>query len=365
MQKIVSFLTLVSLKLHSFAQAWVWDEITQEAEESEPINFFHLIITAILCVIIWLEYLSYKYIRTLNNNNYLKIRKITIVTYTIISIIIPISILTFFDLKRDSLESNAYCNLNNIINNAGSYIELNNNSYVSFIEINPRDNQVPNNLIKNNSIYRMFIEYGVTPHNGIYRCFNIKTLGSQVIFAKDAKLKGFSSEEKPALFHGYIRPFRIRYYSPNNINPNLDLGNVYHNFIQDFIYNHNSQLNYDITTKFFQHPLNEYYEINHIPSGDEMWAENKLYYENDIVQERSYEYKTINYGNFDVTYCISRPCKLGVCEKYAHGNIFGKKIFDKIHLVKRYECLSRFGCIWVFFSLGIFAIFYFSRPSRK
>ena len=96
-----------------------------------------------------------------------------------------------------------------------------------------------------------------------------------------------------------------------------------------------------------------------------LWQENKLYYENDIVQERTYEYKTIEYGNFDITYCLSRPCKLGVCEKYTKGSIFGKRLFDKIHIVKRNEALAKYCSIWVFILCGALLILYLGNPSRN
>lgn len=353
------------ISLNSFAQAWVWDEIAQEAEESEPITLFHILSCAIFCAIIWLGIRAYKYLKTIKKNRYLKIRKTSIIVCTIVTLILPLSILIVFDIKRAILESEAKHTLNNLINSAYSFIELENGGYISFNEIQPQDNQLPNNLISRNWMDKLIIGENAIPYDGIFRCYNIDTFGYQVIFAGEARLKGFSSEENPALYHGWIKPYRIRYYSSNNINPSRDLTNVYRDFLQSFICNHRAQLNDDIAHNFFYHSLNEYYEINHIPTGDEMWKDNKLYYEEDIVQERTYEYKTINYGNFDITYCISRPCKLGVCEKYSHGSIFGKKIFDEIHLVKRNEALAKYCSIWVVFLCGITAIFFFSNPTRN
>lgn len=365
MRKIlfISFATTISL--NSFAQAWVWDEIAQEAEGSEPITLFQILFFTIFCAFIWLGFQTYKRLKASRKTKYLKIRKTVIIVCLILTILLPFSILTIFDLKRDAMESDAKHTLNNIINNAGSYIEIKNGGYATFNEIQPRDNQLPNNLIKADWMYKLFLEQGAIPYNGVFRCYNIDTFGYQVIFARDARVKGFSSEDMPALFHGWIRPYRMRYYSSSNINPNRDLGNGYRDFIQSFIWNHNAQLRDDITDNFFHRSLNEYYEISHLPGGNEMWADNKLYYENDIVQERSYEYKTINYGNYDITYCISRPCKLGVCEKYSHGSIFGKEIFDEIHLVKRNEALAKYCTIWFVVICGIAAIFFYSNPARN
>ncbi|MDE5723926.1 MAG: hypothetical protein K2H99_07055 [Paramuribaculum sp.] len=357
---IVSFISF-----DAFAKAWVWDEIAQEAEVAEQTTWSQIIMVGILCIIIWLGLKTFNYLKGSEKVKYLKIRKTTTVVCFIITALLPFSILNYFDLKKESLESEANHSLNKIIKNAGSYIEVDNGGYASFNEIQPRDNQLPNNQITLDWVYKLFLSQGATPYDGIYRCFNIGTSGFQVVFAGDAKRKGCSSEDAPALFHGWIKPYRIRYYSADNIDPNRDLGNVFHGFIGSFIKEHNAQLRDDITNDFFYRSLNEYYEIRHIPSGDEMWADNKLYYENDIVQERSYEYKTINYGNYDITYCISRPCKLGVCEKYIQGSIFGKDIFGEIHLVKRNEVLSKYCFIWIVFLGVVTTIFFFGNPSRK
>ena len=365
MKKCLFLFIFFSIKLSSYSQAWVWDEIEQEAKESEPITFFHIIIFAIFIALIWLGYNAYKVLKKSSREKYIKIKRLILIICLIISFLIPIGIYTYFDYKEASLRKDALSSLNTLINNADSYIEINNADYISFDEIEPRDNQLPNNQIQNDWIYKLFLENGASPYNGVFRCFNIGTFGHQVLFAGVAKNKGFSTEDNPALFHGWLRPYRIRYYSPNNINPNYDLNRVYRDFVQSFIWENNSQIRNDITKDFFHRSLNHYYELSHIESGDEMWQENKLYYENDIVQERTYEYKTIEYGNFDITYCLSRPCKLGVCEKYTEGSIFGKRLFDKIHIVKRNEALAKYCSIWVFILCGALLILYLGNPSRN
>lgn len=327
---------------------------------------FYILIVAIFCTYIWLLYRLYKYLKASHVNKYLKIRQTTIVVCLIITVLIPCIILTYYDIKRDELKSKAILSLNSIINNADSYVKLYNDAYVHFDEIDPRDNQKPNNQIEADWVYKTILGFGAQPYNGVYRCYNInETFGEQVIFAGEAERKGFTSDENPVLFHAWIQPYRIRYFSSSNINPNQDLNSVYYSFLKSFIWDHKAQLKDDIYDEFFQRSLNEYYEINHVSGGDEMWIDHKLYYENDIVQERVYEYKTINYGNFDITYCISRPCKLGICEKYVEGSILGKKMLDKIHLVKRYEAIERYILIWIILLCSIFTIFLFGNPSKK
>ncbi|MBD5199624.1 MAG: hypothetical protein HDS83_04460 [Bacteroidales bacterium] len=364
MKKYLSSLSLFFICFNSYAQAWVMDEIAQEAEETEPITFFQISIFFVLCIIIWLGIKSYRYLKASDKIKYLQIRKKTIIICLLILLLSPISILTYFDIKNSILESDAKKVLNNIIDNTDTYIQLKDKLFAIFDEILPCDNQTPNNEIMKDMFYKYNFENRITPYNGIYRCFNINTSGCWVIFAGDAKAKGFSSEDNPSLFHGWIRPYRIRYYSPYNINPQYDTDRVFPNFVKTFIENHNAKLNDNIVSISYL-PLNDYYAITPIPGGEEMWNKNKLYDESSIAFERSYEYKTIDYGNFDITYCISRPGKFGVCEKLMTGHFLGKRYFDKIHAVKCYNILEKFIIIWLFILCSITIIFYFSNPIRK
>ena len=279
------------------------------------------------------------------------------------SVLIPVIILSYYDIKKDCLEKEAIKSLNIIVNNAGSYLELH-EYYASFEEIEPYDNKTPDNLINKNWIYDMVVKNGVTPYEGVYRCFNIKSSRHPVIFAKYAKKRGFSTDEEPALFYGLISPYRIRYYTPDVVNPSRDLQSVYPNFIQGFIWNFDAQKRNDLINTFFHRSLNEYYEISAIQGGEEMWHGNKLYYESNILPECSYEYETRNYGSFDITYCFSRLCKLGVCEKYVESSILGKSVFEEIHLIKRTKALIRYCCLWLIILCGLFVVFFFGNPSR-
>lgn len=171
-----------SIKFSSYSQAWVWDEIEQEAKESELITFFHIIIFAIFIALIWLGYNAYKVLKKSPREKYIKIRRMILIICLIISFLIPIEIYSYFDYKGASLRKEALSSINTLINNADSYIEINNGDYISFDEIEPRDNQLPNNQIQNDWIYKLFLENGASPYNGVFRCFNIGTFGHQVFY---------------------------------------------------------------------------------------------------------------------------------------------------------------------------------------
>lgn len=124
MKKIYSILIAISISFTSYAQAWIWDEIEQDAEETDPITFLHIFYFATLCMLIWLGIKSYEHLKSISLYKFLKIRKAIIILSIVITFLIPISICTYFDLKNRYLEEDATHRLNNIINNAYSYIEV-------------------------------------------------------------------------------------------------------------------------------------------------------------------------------------------------------------------------------------------------
>ena len=69
MRKFLFGFFAIVISLNSFAQAWVWDEIAQEAEESETITLFHILSCAIFCAIIWVGIQAYKYLISKDKEN--------------------------------------------------------------------------------------------------------------------------------------------------------------------------------------------------------------------------------------------------------------------------------------------------------
>ena len=126
---------------------------------------------------IWCGYKFYKYLKSIDKDKYTIIRNGFIVGCIIISVLLPFSIYTYYDIKNDRREKKAIESMNYLVNNANSYIEVTQNEYPSYTEIEPRDNKTPSNKIDNNFAYRTYLEMGATPYKGIYRCFNINTYG--------------------------------------------------------------------------------------------------------------------------------------------------------------------------------------------
>lgn len=349
-QKYLLLVTIILFEaLPTFAQQWVTDEVYAESLISDPITILDVLYSIFIVFLIWCSYKLYGYLKTIDKKNFNILLKRICLGLLCTAIFLPMIILTFFDLKRANLEKKATESLTQLIDNAGAWMELNGPGIVYFEEIEPYLNQVPSSEIdKSPSRQKLIKEFGVKPYEGVYRCFDIRCGCEPVVFAKEAKYRGFSSESNPVLFYGNIEPYRIRYFSNSNVNPYRDLKQVYHTFIQHFIWKHDVHQREDIGNTFFGLSLNEYFCISTISGGDEMWAKNKIYYENDIIQERSYEYKTINYGNFDITYCISSPCKMGICEKFYDTKFLGIRFSGEVHLVKRNITLLKCGIVWLF-----------------
>ena len=149
--------------------------------------------------------------------------------------------------------------MNIIVRNADSYISLANQNYFnpSFNEIDPIYKDTPSNEIYGNSYSNLMQKAGIpfAPYDGVQKCYNVSNFGNEVIFATKAKQLGYSTNEEPVLYHGFIRPYRIRYYSSANVSPYEDLRNIYGNFIQNFIWENGCQRRDDITDSFFLSPL--------------------------------------------------------------------------------------------------------------
>ena len=367
MKKFLLTIFLTFNSILTYSQAWVTDEILQEAAESDGLSLWDFFCGAFFVGIIYVIFVITKRFRLLSIELYNKYRKRAFAIWLIIAVVIPVIVLSYYDVKRDYLHNKAISAMNNICKNADSYIDSDVNispSTLTFNQILNRDKDVPTNLITQNIVYDTLIESLNSPYEGVYKCFNISGFGHQVVFAGKAKKMGFSSDENPVLFHFYIKPYRIRYYRYGNVNPWNDLKNVYGYYLQKFIINNASHDGKWFIDNVFRMPLNEYYEINHVNNTDEPWRNMKQYYEADVIQERDYEYETEKYNMFDITWTISRPCTLGVCEKLVHGKVLWRDMFDKIHLVKRAKTLERFGIIWLVVLICMATVSYLGKPKE-
>lgn len=368
MKKFVLILLLVLKSILAYPQAWVTDEIAQEAAESDGLSLWDFFCGAFVVALIYVIYKIIQRFRLLPIELYNKYRNRAFIVWLIIAIITLVTVFTYYDIKRNNLHNKAVATVNDICKNADSYIDLDVNISpytLTFSKILNRDKDVPTNLITRGVVYNISLDILNPPYEGVYNCFNISGLGHQVVFAGKAKKMGFSSDENPVLYHFYIKPYRIRYYRDGNVNPWNDLKNVYGFYLQKFINNNGSHEGKNFIDNVFRMPLNEYYEINHVNNTGEPWEKMKQYYEADIVQERAYEYETEKYDMFDITWTISRPCTLGVCEKLAHGKVLWFDMFDEIHLVKRAKTLERFGIIWLVILICLVAVFYFGKPEES
>lgn len=367
MKKFLLILLLALKSILAYSQAWVTDEIAQEAAESDGLSLWDFFYGAIVVILIYVIYKIIQRFRLLSIKLYKKYRNRAFIGWLIITAIIPVIVLTYYDIKRDNLHNKAIATINEICKNADSYIDLDVNISpytLTFSKILNKDKDVPTNLITRGVVYDTSLEIVNSPYEGVYSCFDTSGFGHQVVFAGKAKKMGFSSDENPVLYHFYIKPYRIRYYRDGHVNPWNDLKNVYGYYLQKFINNNGSHEGKDFIDNVFGMPLNEYYEINHVNNTGEPWEQMKQYYEADIVQERAYEYETEKYDMFDITWTISRPCTLGVCEKLVHGKVLWFDMFDEIHLVKRAKALERFGIISLIVLICMAAAFYFGKPKE-
>lgn len=111
------FLIIILLTLKSiiaYSQAWVIDEIAQEAAESDGLSLWDFFYGAIVVGLIYVIYKMIKRFRLLPIELYNKYRNRSFTTWLIIAVIVPIIVLTYYDIKRVNLHNKAISKMNEI-----------------------------------------------------------------------------------------------------------------------------------------------------------------------------------------------------------------------------------------------------------
>ena len=109
---------------------------------------------------------------------------------------------------------------------------------------------------------------------------------------------------------------------------------------------------------------NNYFKISSIEGGDEIWSNNRLMYEYDIIPERVYEYTTVNYGNYEIMYCVTRPSRLGIEETFIETPEGMYENCFKYEKKRSYVTLFRICCFLFLPLVCIFGYGYWGRCKK-
>ena len=364
------FVILMFIPLISFAQSVYMHEAQEDAEMSEPLSFGNIVNGVSLILISFVIFIFANKLKNISFNKYKQIIKIFLFSYLTILAISFLSV-NFYYENKDSKQLNlAYKNFSKICTEAETYVISNSESpYCLFEEIDVSDFRTPSNQLYTSSLAKKIFGFNNEEKDGVYFCYDINwSPMMEVIFAREAN-KILGTLDDPSLYYCFIKPYRIRYFIQNP-NPNKDIINAYVNFRNSFIKTHYSRLlsdNSHYTLEIMTSLLNnDYYEVSVCNGGDEMWSNNHVMFENDITPERVYEYATVNYGDYEIMYCVTRPCKLRIKEK----PIFTPegKYHDSKLKYERNQVYSTFGKLFCIIFLPFACVFvygYFGRNKKR
>ena len=355
--------------LSAIGQSVFMHEAQEDAEMSEPLSFGNIVYGVILILISFVIFIFANKLKNTSLNKYKKIIKIFLFSYLTILAISFLSV-SFYYENKDSKQLNlAYKNFSKLCTEAETYVISNSESpYCLFEEIDVSDFRTPSNLLYTSSLAEKIFGFNNDGKDGVYFCYDINwSPMMEVIFAREAN-KMLGTLDDPSLYYCYIRPYRIRYFI-QNVNPSKDILNAYLNFKNSFIKTHysrilsdNSLYTLEIMTSLLN---NDYYKVCVSNGGDEMWCNNHVMFENDITPERVYEYETVNYGNFEIMYCVTRPSKLRIEEKplfTPEGKYYNSKL--KYERNQVYSTLGKLFCIIFLPVACVFGYGYWGRNKK-
>lgn len=316
--RYIIFVTLVFIPLISFAQSVYMHEAEEDAIISDSLSFRDLLWGCGLILISFLCFWGAQKLKKASLIAYKKFLKISLILFFSFFAILFISFSLYHSYNHDEQEKKATESFSRLCNNADTYVNpcfSTDIRYCAVEEIDVKDFDKPNDQIYRPVSYmKNILGFDNSGTNGAYYCYHITNSPViDVVYAKSAN-RILRTEDDPSLYHCFVRPYRIRYFNQNP-NPGYDIINAYVNFRKTFIINNNSHMVGD-SSHFTYEALssmleNNYFKITSINGGDEIWNNNHV-----MIPECVYEYATVNYGDFEIMYCVTQPSRYGIEEAF-------------------------------------------------
>lgn len=321
--RFIFFITLVFIPLISIAQSVYMHEAEEDAIISDFLSFRDILWGCGLILISLLCFWGAQKLKKASLIAYKKFLKNSLILFFSFFAILFISINLYHTYKHYKQEKKAIERFSRLCNNADTYVNpcfFADVRHCTVEEIDVKDFDTPTNQIYERVSYMKDIfGFDNTGTNGAYYCYHITNSPViDVVYTKSAN-RILKTEDDPSLYHCFVSPYRIRYFNQTP-NPSYDIINAYIKFRKSFIFNNNSRPVGDSSHFTFEALSsmleNNYFKITSINGGDEIWGDNHVMFENDIIQECVYEYATVNYGDFEIMYCVTRPSRLGIEESF-------------------------------------------------
>ena len=366
MKKILFTIIVALCNLSLYSQQWAMDEAAEDTKLSDSLSIGSIIIGVLFIGALVCLYRYAKKLKTFEKNTYYKHVKFFAILSLLTGVIVFSAIEIYYSNKRDSLEEIANDKFTLLCNKVDLYVEIYDKIPISLSQIEPNDFYSSANQIYGNNNY--YFEESDDNNSHYFNCYDIlegPRLG--IAYAKAAKGLSFNKSETAGLYNFWIRPYRIRYFTEQS-NPKNDIVSTFPYFIDSLLKNYNYEIEDGMLEGLTDELGNEYFKVEGIDidvSSDEIWLGHKKI-ENNTSNDllNVYEYETLNFGNFEIMYCITLSSKLGLVEKTisdGSDNIYG---FDYISQVEKNSCLMRFFRVYLFIVLLLFITFILGLPRK-
>ena len=349
-----------------FSQQLAMDEAAEDAQLADSLTIGTIITGLVFVVLFFILYKYSKELKNYNKKRYYKHLKASFIISLVIGVAVFSAIDIYYSNKRDSLEREAKGRLKDICNRVDIYVDVYDNIPLEIDRISSDDFYTKGNYIYGNQFY--FLD---KPHDEdvvtVYSCYSISRGPKlEVSYAKAAKKLSLREYETPGLYNIWISPYRIRYFSEYS-NPERDVTTTFPYFVDRFLRNYHFQVVDDILESTTNDLKNDYFKIEEIDmdvSPNELWKNHRKMYDNDgIDQMNTYEYETLNFGDFEIMYCITLSSKLGIVEKMAPSGMKNKREnFDFISSVEKNRSFNKFLRIYILFLVLLIVTFILGRP---
>lgn len=366
MKRLIISLFSVLNSILLFSQQWAMDEAADDAQLTDPLTI-DVIISALF--FIGLSVYLYKYakvLKTYEKNKFLKHLKVVTISTLVVGAVFFSAIELYYSNKRDSREKQANERLREISNKVDMYVDIYDRIPLEIDRISPDDFYT-----KGNDIYGSQLYYPNEPHveDGVkvYSCYRVFSGPKlEVAYAKAARDLLSRDYETPGLYNIWISPYRIRYYREFS-DPERDITSTFPYFVDRFLKKYDYQIVDGILESITEELGNEYFKIQGIDmdiSPDELWEKQRKMFDNQSIDQMNvYEYESLNFGDFEIMYCITLTSKLGIVEKMVPNGIKNKREdFEYISEVEKNRSLNKFLRIYLLFMMLLIATFTLGWP---
>lgn len=348
MKRIALLIAVLFQNMMLLAQGWLLQEVYDDAQDSEPITYKTLFYCGVFFFIIFICNKSIKYLRKQTVDKYKSLLIHCASIYGIFAVLLLLTVSVVNASKKYKLEEEQRNIYQSIIDKADYYIDLSLN-LSNIIETKRLWNTEFGKSINELDIFSM--QYGMNKegriYNGVYHVYQvISSPGIEVLMARTAKDHQSVMIKHPYMIHYRIKPYQIRYFTQKS-NPSNDIRIAMEDLVRSLVHNNKCVIMHGWGNELRNEIDNKYFMMETQAGASQYWHDNKkqCLYESDNDYQSCYEYKTVNYGNFEIMFSADYTSYIKYGPKYVIQSLndnnyntvidteFSKDTFKYVYLI--------------------------------